>query len=92
MSIFKDNPPKSKAFGLSHLPTSPQYPLSPFVSTMFLSFVIVATSILFGTAEAVYRIDNAGNLLATAERSPISLIDVNPQIIFETRPVGLRTI
>lgn len=58
---------------------------------MFLSFVIVAASILFGTAGAVYRIDNAGNLLATAERSPISLIDVNPQIIFETRPVGLRT-
>lgn len=58
---------------------------------MFLSFVIIATSILYATAEAAYRIDNAGNLLATAKKSPISLIDLNPQIIFETRPAGLRT-
>lgn len=35
---------------------------------MILSFVIIATSILYATAEAAYRIDNAGNLLLTAER------------------------
>lgn len=58
---------------------------------MFLSFVIIATSILYATAEAAYRIDNAGNLLPKPKRWPNSLIDLNPQIIFERRPVGLRT-
>ncbi|KAF3071384.1 Mannan endo-1,6-alpha-mannosidase DCW1 [Trichoderma lentiforme] len=33
---------------------------------MFLSFVIIATSILYATAEAAYRIDNADNIRETA--------------------------
>lgn len=34
---------------------------------MFLSFVIIATSILYATTEAAYRIDNAGKSLAKTE-------------------------